>query len=149
MRLILLFGLILLPFAEIWGYFKFGSLYGWWFLLYLIVMIVLGWRLIQEEKTLVLPRLMSIMEHGGNPMALILGTAKNLMAGGLFLFPGIFSDIIAIILLLFPIKPKEIPIKPKEKRQDEFEANTFNKKKDSTNKGDVIEGEYRREDEPE
>ena len=142
MRLILLFGLILLPFAEIWGYFKFGSLYGWWFLLYLIVMIVLGWRLIQEEKTLVLPRLMSIMEHGGNPMALILGTAKNLMAGGLFLFPGIFSDIIAIILLL-------IPIKNNEERQDEFEANTFNKKKDSTNKGDVIEGEYRREDEPE
>ena len=142
MRLILLFGLILLPFAEIWGYFKFGSLYGWWFLLYLIVMIVLGWRLIQEEKTLVLPRLMSIMEHGGNPMALILGTAKNLMAGGLFLFPGIFSDIIAIILLL-------IPIKNNEERQDEFEANTFNKKKDSTNKGDVIEGEYHREDEPE
>jgi UPF0716 protein FxsA len=142
MRLILLFGLILLPFAEIWGYFKFGSLYGWWFLLYLIVMIVLGWRLIQEEKTLVLPRLMSIMEHGGNPMALILGTAKNLMAGGLFLFPGIFSDIIAIILLL-------IPIKNNEERQNEFEANTFNKKKDSTNKGDVIEGEYHREDEPE
>ena len=142
MRLILLFGLILLPFVEIWGYFKFGSLYGWWFLLYLIVMIVLGWRLIQEEKTLVLPRLMSIMEHGGNPMALILGTAKNLMAGGLFLFPGIFSDIIAIILLL-------IPIKNNEERQNEFEANTFNKKKNSTNKGDVIEGEYRREDEPE
>ena len=142
MRSIFLFCLILLPFAEIWGYFKFGSLYGWWFLLYLIVMIVLGWRLIQEEKTLVLPRLMSIMEHGGNPMALILGTAKNLMAGGLFLFPGIFSDIIAIILLL-------IPIKNNEERQNEFEANTFNKKKDSTNKGDVIEGEYRREDEPE
>ena len=142
MRLILLFGLILLPFAEIWGYFKFGSLYGWWFLLYLIVMTVLGWRLIQEEKTLILSRFMSIMEHGGNPMVLILGTAKNLMAGGLFLFPGIFSDIIAIILLL-------IPIKNNEERQNEFEANTFNKKKDSTNKGDVIEGEYRREDEPE
>ncbi len=142
MRLILLFGLILLPFAEIWGYFKFGSLYGWWFLLYLIVMAVLGWRLIQEEKTLVLSRFMSIMEHGGNPMVLILGTAKNLMAGALFLFPGIFSDIIAIILLL-------IPIKNNEERQDEFKANTFNKKKDSTNKGDVIEGEYRREDEPE
>ena len=70
MRSILLFGLILLPFAEIWGYFKFGSLYGWWFLIYLIVMAVLGWRLIQEEKTLVLSRFMSIMAHGGNFMAL-------------------------------------------------------------------------------
>ena len=137
MRSILLFGLILLPFAEIWGYFKFGSLYGWWFLIYLIVMAVLGWRLIQEEKTLVLSRFMSIMAHGGNPMALILGAAKNLMAGGLFLFPGIFTDIIGFILLIIPI-------------QDSADINTNNqaqKEKKANKKSDVIEGEFHREDE--
>ena len=142
MRSILLFGLILLPFAEIWGYFKFSSLYGWWFLIYLIVMAVLGWRLIQEEKTLVLSRFMSIMAHGGNPIALILGAAKNLMAGGLFLFPGIFTDIIAIILLL-------IPISGNEETLNKTDAHTFDRKKNTTNKDDVIEGEYRREDDPE
>ena len=142
MRSILLFGLILLPFAEIWGYFKFGSLYGWWFLIYLIVMAILGWRLIQEEKTLVLSRFMSIMAHGGNPIALILGAAKNLMAGGLFLFPGIFTDIIAIILLL-------IPISGNEETLNKTDAHTFDRKKNTTNKDDVIEGEYRREDDPE
>jgi UPF0716 protein FxsA len=135
MRTILLFCLILLPFLEIWGIFKFASLYGWWFLFYLIVMTVLGWRLIQEEKTLVLSRFMSIMAHGGNPIALILGTAKNLMAGGLFLFPGIFTDIIAIILLLIPVSINEENINE-----------PFNKKKNSTDEGDVIEGEYHRED---
>jgi|TARA_B110000037_G_scaffold207281_1_gene254092 UPF0716 protein FxsA len=140
MRAILLFGLILLPFIEIWGYFKFGSLYGWWFLIYLIVMAVLGWRLIQEEKSLVLSRFMSIMAHGGNPLALILGAAKNLMAGGLFLFPGIFTDIIAVILLL-------IPISGNDENLNKTDNNSFNKKKD-TNKSDVIEGEYRREDDP-
>jgi UPF0716 protein FxsA len=146
MRSILLFGLILLPFAEIWGYFRFGSLYGWWFLIYLIVMGILGWRLIQEEKTLVLSRFMSIMAHGGNPIALILGAAKNLMAGGLFLFPGIFTDIIAIILML-------IPIQENTERKEEGESNPFENKdpinkKNNSNKGDVIEGEYRREDDP-
>ena len=141
MRSILLFGLILLPFAEIWGYFKFGSLYGWWFLIYLIVMAVLGWRLIQEEKTLVLSRFMSIMAHGGNPIALIFGAAKNLMAGGLFLFPGIFTDIIAFILLL-------IPISGNEENLNKTKSGSFNQKKDTANKGDVIEGEYRREDDP-
>ena len=132
MRSILLFGLILLPFAEIWGYFKFGSLYGWWFLIYLIVMAVLGWRLIQEEKTLVLSRFMSIMA---------LGAAKNLMAGGLFLFPGIFADIIAFILLL-------IPISGNEENLNKTKSSSFNQNKDTANKGDVIEGEYRREDDP-
>ena len=138
MRSILLFGLILLPFAEIWGYFKFGSLYGWWFLLYLIVMAVLGWRLIQEEKTLVLSRFMSTMAHGGNPMSLIVGAAKNLMAGGLFLFPGIFTDIIAFILLL-------IPISGDDEKLNKNETNPFGKKKE-TNSDDVIEGEYHRDD---
>jgi len=138
MRSILLFGLILLPFAEIWGYFKFGSLYGWWFLLYLIVMAVLGWRLIQEEKTLVLSRFMSTMAHGGNPMSLIVGAAKNLMAGGLFLFPGIFTDIIAFILLL-------IPISGDDENLNKNEANPFRKKKEN-NSDDVIEGEYHRDD---
>ena len=146
MRSILLFGLILLPFAEIWGYFRFGSLYGWWYLIYLMVMVVLGWQLIQEEKTLVLSRFMSIMAHGGNPIALILGAAKNLMAGGLFLFPGIFTDIIAIILML-------IPIQENTERKEEGESNSFENKdpinkKNNSNKGDVIEGEYRREDDP-
>ena len=139
MRSILLFGLILLPFAEIWGYFRFGSLYGWWYLIYLMVMVVLGWQLIQEEKTLVLSRFMSIMAHGGNPIALILGAAKNLMAGGLFLFPGIFTDIIAVILIL-------IPLSDNDETLNKTDAHIFDKKKDKTDKSDVIEGEFRRED---
>jgi UPF0716 protein FxsA len=144
MRSIFLFCLILLPFAEIWGIFKFGSLYGWWFLFYLIIMSILGWQLIQEEKTLVLSKLMSVMAHGGNPINLIIGTAKNLMAGGLFLFPGIFTDIIAIVLLLIPMN---------RLLKGESETHSFDKKepfnKNDSNKGDVIEGEYRREDDPE
>jgi UPF0716 protein FxsA len=68
------------------------------------------------------------------------------MAGGLFLFPGIFTDIIAFILLL-------IPISGNEENLNKTKSGSFNQKKDTANKdtankGDVIEGEYRREDDP-
>jgi UPF0716 protein FxsA len=143
MRSIFLFCLILLPFAEIWGIFKFGSLYGWWFLFYLIIMSILGWRLIQEEKTLSLSKFMNFMTHGDNPLDL-LPNLKNIFAGGLFLFPGIFTDIIAIVLLLIPMN---------RLLKGESETHSFDKKepfnKNDSNKGDVIEGEYRREDDPE
>ena len=47
------------------------------------------------------------------------------MAGGLFLFPGIFTDIIAIILLL-------IPIQENRGRQGEPEPHSFDKKEPIT-----------------
>ena len=40
MRLIFISALFLLPFIEIWGLFKFGSMYGWWFFLYIVVMAI-------------------------------------------------------------------------------------------------------------
>ena len=106
-------------------------------------MSILGWRLIQEEKTLSLSKFMNFMTHGDNPLDL-LPNLKNIFAGGLFLFPGIFTDIIAIVLLLIPMN---------RLLKGESETHSFDKKepfnKNDSNKGDVIEGEYRREDDPE
>ena len=104
MRLIFISALFLLPFIEIWGLFKFGSMYGWWFFLYIVVMAILGWQLIQDEKALVLGKLMGMIAQGGNLAAAILGSAKNLLAGALFIFPGIFTDMIGFILLIIPIQ---------------------------------------------
>tara|TARA_B100001057_G_C22759742_1_gene915272 strand:- start:913 stop:1326 length:414 start_codon:yes stop_codon:yes gene_type:complete len=137
MRLIFTLFLFLLPFLEIWGLFKFGSMYGWWFFGYIVIMAILGWQLIQDEKTLVVSKLMNMINHGGNIAAVMLGSAKNLLAGALFLFPGIFTDIIGFILLIIPI-------------QDSADINTKNqaqKEKKANKKSDVIEGEFHREDE--
>jgi UPF0716 protein FxsA len=134
MRLLFILFLIALPFIEIWGLFKFGALYGWWFLGYIIIMAILGWQLIQDEKLLVIPKLMALIAQGGNLFSGILGSAKNLLAGVLFLFPGIFTDIIGIILLLIPIKS------PANVNSKTFQQGHPGKK------DDVIEGEYRRED---
>ena len=104
MRLIITLFLITLPFFEIWGLFKLGAEYGWWFFGYIVVMAILGWQLIQDEKMMVIPKLVAMMSQGGNLISGILGSAKNLLAGALFLFPGVITDLIGIVLLLIPVQ---------------------------------------------
>ena len=128
MRLLFTILLLSLPIIEIWCIFKLGALYGWWFFLYMILVTYLGWRLIKEEKQLVFAKLMGSMSQGGNPIKAMIGSARNFFAGILFIIPGVITDFFAIILLLIPIKDKASQnIDPKEE--------------------DVIEGEYRRDDE--
>ena len=134
MRLIFILALFLLPFLEIWGLFRFASMYGWWFFGYIVIMAILGWQLIQDEKTLVVSKLMNMMTQGGNLASVLLGSAKNLLAGALFLFPGVITDIIGFILLIIPI-------------QNSVDPNLkSSQKKTNNSNSDVIEGEYRRED---
>ena len=128
MRLLFTILLLAFPVIEIWGIFKLSALYGWWFFLYMVLVTYFGWRLIKEEKQLVFSKLMGAMGQGGNPIKAMLGSARNLFAGILFIIPGVMTDFFAVILLLIPIKdspPKNI--NPTEE--------------------DVIEGEYRRDDE--
>ena len=134
MRLIFTLALFLLPFLEIWGLFRFASMYGWWFFGYIVIMAILGWQLIQDEKTSVVSKLMNMMTQGGNLTSVLLGSAKNLLAGALFLFPGVITDIIGFILLIIPI-------------QNSVDPNLkSSQKKTNNSNSDVIEGEYRRED---
>jgi len=137
MRLIFILSLMSLPFFEIWGLFKLGGLYGWWFFLYIVIMAILGWQLIQDEKTLVFARVMNMMTQGGNLFSAVLGSAKNLLAGVLFLFPGVITDLFGFILLMVPIQNSM------SKGPSPFSEN---RKNNTENSDDVIEGEYRREE---
>ena len=128
MRLLFTVLLLSFPIVEIWGIFKLSALYGWWFFLYMVLVAYLGWRLIKEEKQLVFAKLMGALSQGGNPIADMIGSARNLFVGILFIIPGVITDFFAIILLLVPIKNNSSQnINPSEE--------------------DVIEGEYRRDDE--
>ena len=128
MRLLFTILLLSFPVIEIWGIFKLSAFYGWWFFLYMILVTYLGWRLIKEEKQLVFAKLMGAMTQGGNPIKAMIGSARNLFAGILFIIPGVITDSLAVILLLIPIKNNSSQnVHPSE--------------------DDVIEGEYRRDDE--
>ena len=128
MRLFFTILLLSFPAIEIWGIFKLSHLYGWWFFLYMVLVTCLGWRLIKEEKQLVFAKLMGAMGQGGNPIKAMIGSARNLFAGILFIIPGVTTDFFAVILLLIPIK-------------DSSSQNIHSSEED------VIEGEYRRDDE--
>ena len=138
MRFLIMLILLAFPFAELFLLIQLGDEYGWWLLLYLVVIGYLGLQLIRGEKLLISAKMMQSLSSGSNPIKTILGSARNMVAGVLLIIPGIITDIIAVILLLIPIS------KPSSNT-------TYNPSQRSTHKNaaneDVIEGEYTQVDE--
>lgn len=131
MRFIIILLLLAFPIAEIWILIHLSHQYGWWVLLYLVAMIVLGLQLIRDEKLLFSGRMMQSLSQGGSPMKAMFGSARNIFAGILLIIPGVITDVIAVILLLIPVNKGAI--KP----------STF---KQRAANDDVIEGEFHREE---
>lgn len=132
MRLIFILAILAFPVAEIWILVSLMQQYGWWVVLYLLVIATLGLRLIRDEKMLFSGRMMQNLTQNGSPMKAIFGSARNIIAGVLLIIPGVLTDVLAAILLLIPINSKH---KKAQAYQAEKAAND-----------DVIEGEFRRED---
>jgi UPF0716 protein FxsA len=131
MRLILTLALLVFPIAEIWILVNLFQQYGWWVLLYLVAMVLLGLQLIRDEKLLFSGRVMQSLSQGGNPMKAMFGSARNIIAGILLIIPGVLTDVIAVVLLLIPVDKSAI------------KSSTF---KQQAANDDVIEGEFHRED---
>lgn len=132
MRLIFILTLLAFPIAEIWLLISLADQYGWWVLLYLVVVAALGLRLIRDEKQLFSGRMMQSLTQGNNPLKAMFGSARNIIAGILLIIPGVLTDVIAAILLLIPVKNAPLNTSAYQAKQA---AND-----------DVIEGEFRRED---
>ena len=142
-----LIGLILLafPFAEIFLLVDLAHRYGWWLLLYLVVVGLLGLQLIKGEKLLLTAKMMQSVASGGNPIKTLLGSARNMVAGVLLIIPGVFSDVIAVILLLIPIKNSHGKASPigttNQQKSSQQQSNSSYQRAPAAN-DDVIEGEY-------
>ncbi len=146
-----LVGLILLafPIVEIWLLVELANRYGWWLLLYLVVVGWLGLQLIREEKQLISLRMVQALSAGGNPMKALLGSARNFFVGVLLIIPGVMTDIMAVVLLLIPVQNAQ-PTPKENVSDDEFKQTndqstyngTFNEKNSKAANDDVIEGEF-------
>jgi len=130
MRFIICLILLAFPFLEIFLLVELAHRYGWWLMLYLVVVGFLGLQLIRGEKLLLSAKVMQSMGTGGNPIKTLLGSARNMIAGVLLIIPGVISDIIAVILLLIPISKPNLNTATNTQYQTQA-AND-----------DVIEGEY-------
>lgn len=138
-----LIGLILLgfPIAELVLLVMLGQRYGWWLLVYLVVIGYLGLQLIRGEKQLMSAKMMQSLTAGGNPLKTMLGSARNMVAGVLLLIPGVISDVIAAILLLIPIQQPKVSASTAGDTQTNYES-TYKKSNKPAANDDVIEGEF-------
>jgi UPF0716 protein FxsA len=148
MRLFILLILIAFPIAEIYLLIQLADRYGWWLLLYLVVITYLGLQLIKDEKQMMSAKMMQSMQAGGNPFKTVMGSARNLIAGFLLIIPGVITDVIAAILLLIPIQQPKVDATAgsyqtggSETNGAGFEGN-YRKANTRPANDDIIEGEY-------
>ena len=126
MRLGLVFGLILaFPVLEAWLLFRLGDRFGVWVLVWLVIAAVCGALLIRLERLVWAIRLAGSLREQRSPFTALLASARTLVAGLLLIFPGVITDVLAVLVLIWPL-PR---------------GRTFG----TEGEIDVIEGEYRRE----
>lgn len=136
MRFIFLLSLLVFPIAEIWILISLMDEYGWWVVVYLVVIALLGFRLLRDEKLLFSGRMMQSLAQGANPVKAIFGSARNIIAAILLIIPGVMTDILAFVLLLIPThNNQQVPPENQAHSRNSRAAND-----------DVIEGEFHRED---
>ena len=99
MFLLVIFGL---PTLEIYTLFKVADAIGWWLLAWLLASGIFGWVLIKEESLAVFGRLAVAVQNGQSPFVALWDSGRTILAGVLLIFPGVLSDFVALVLLLWP-----------------------------------------------
>ncbi|MDD5240577.1 MAG: FxsA family protein [Sulfuricella sp.] len=100
--LIILFILLGFPALEIYVLIKLSGFIGWWLLLWLLSSAVLGGWLVREAGVTVPQRLFAALQSGHSLSLALLFSFRTVLAGLLLIFPGVVSDVLALLLLLLP-----------------------------------------------
>lgn len=98
----ILFILLGFPAIEIYTLILAWHAVGWWLLPWLALTAIAGWTLVQEERLAVFGRMVAALQSGQAPLSALLESGRMLMAGLLLIFPGLLSDLLAVILLILP-----------------------------------------------
>ncbi|MEO8101409.1 MAG: FxsA family protein [Betaproteobacteria bacterium] len=140
MRLLLigiLMGFPLLEGAVLYNLAAGPSGHGGWVLAWLAFAFIAGIVLIKEARFSLMTRLAGALSHGQFSLAAFIDSFRTVLAGLLLIFPGIISDVMALLLLLLPIREPAFEHATaratRHARGPQFRANG------------VIEGEFRRE----
>lgn len=126
---LLLFLLIAFPVAEALSIMWLAERIGWWTLVWLAAAFVGGIALIRFERIAFAPRMLFTMQRGETPFRALFTSARLFVAGGLLMFPGLITDVMALVLLLYPGTWKRPPMSRPAANDD------------------IIEGEFTREPE--
>ncbi len=127
--LFILIAVLAFPVAEAWSLFWLAGKIGWWALAWVGGSFLLGLSLIRFERLAFAPRMLFNLQQGHSPFKALFTSTRLFMAGGLLMFPGLITDVMAVLLLLIPGTWRRPP-----GAQPERAAND-----------DIIEGEFVRE----
>jgi len=123
---------VAIPTLEMVGIYQIAQKIGWgWTMLWLIAALWAGVALIRAQHSDLPARLHQALARGENPFGEIWASGRRLLAGMLLILPGAGSDLLALLLLLWPTARAPSPMPPATATRGESE---------------VIEGEFRRED---
>lgn len=94
--------MILFPILEIIGLLRLIDYIGAWTIVYLLMTLFAGGALIAGERVAALPRLLASLHGGASPLYALFQSGRYILAGMLLIIPGVFSDVLALALLLWP-----------------------------------------------
>ena len=102
MRLLLIGILLGFPLLEAVVLVRLTQTLGWWMLAWVILSACAGIALIKEARFALLARLAAGVAHGQFSIAALTDSARTVLAGLFLIYPGVLSDVIAVMLLLLP-----------------------------------------------
>ena len=122
---------------EIVGMTVFAARFGvLWMLFGLLLGFGLGISLLRAAGQGLAAQLMGAMQHNAHPLAMLWRVGRHFLAGLLLLFPGFFSDALALLILVTAGWPRRMPSTPSGPGSAPHPPGGPT----------IIEGEYRRED---
>lgn len=93
------------PVLEIFTLVRLADAVGWWLLPWLLCAALAGWWWLRKAGFIAASRLLQAVQSGQPMVACILYGFIPFVAGVLLIFPGVISDVIALLLLLLPFPP--------------------------------------------
>ena len=115
-----------------------GRGHGGWVVAWLLFAAIAGIVLIKQARFSLVTRLAGELSRGQFSLSAIIDSFRTVVAGLLLIFPGIISDVMALILLLLPIREPAY-------QYAGLRANRTVTPPREVDRGGVIEGEFRRE----
>lgn len=138
MKLLMLGILMGFPLLEGAVLYTLGQGHGGWVVAWLFFAAVAGIVLIKQARFSLVTRLASELSRGQFSLAAIIDSFRTVLAGLLLIFPGIISDVMALVLLLLPIREPAYQFAAvRPNRAAKPPGNVIHES--------VIEGEFRRE----
>jgi UPF0716 protein FxsA len=104
MRLFPVLILLGFPALEIYFLVRIAHEIGWWTAVWLLTSAVIGAALVREAGMGLPARLVAALQQGQPVLNGLMDSGRTVIAGLLFIFPGVISDIMAVAILLLPLR---------------------------------------------